>query len=168
MPISIALRFRRGAVPFVVTFVLVALLSIGVFAASAAAEEMSPCGKPTGHDPIAACNRLIKGNPKSVIAFVNRGNAYKDKGDLDHAISDYNEAIRLNPKYSLAFNNRGNGYRAKGEFDRAISDYNEAIRLDPKYAFAFNDRGNAYFDKKDLDRAIADTMRRSGLIRNTV
>jgi hypothetical protein len=30
---------------------------------------------------------------------VSRGNAYKDKGDVDHAISDYSEAIRLINQY---------------------------------------------------------------------
>ncbi len=82
--------------------------------------------------------------------------AYRDKGDNDRAIADYNEAIRLDPKYAIAYNNRGIAYRAKGDNDRAIADYSEAIRLDPKYAVAFNNRGIAYRAKGDHDRAIAD------------
>jgi tetratricopeptide (TPR) repeat protein len=135
--------------------IFVALMSVGCFAASAAVEEAGSCGKRTGDVAVTACGRLIKVTPK-VFALVSRGNAYKDKGDVDHAISDYSEAIRLNPKYALAFNNRGNAYRAKGELDRAISDYNEALRLDPEYGLAFYNRGNTYLAKNEEDRAIVD------------
>ena len=37
----------------------------------------------------------IRINPKYAKSFNNRGNVWKDKGDLDRAIADYNEAIRL-------------------------------------------------------------------------
>ena len=83
---------------------------------------------------------------------------WRDKGDRDRAIADFNEAIRLDPdpKDARAYNNRGLAWRNKGDLDRAIADYSEAIRLDPKYAFAYNNRGFAWRDKDDLDRAIAD------------
>ena len=90
--------------------------------------------------------------PSSIAA-----SAYRDKGDNDRAIADYNEAIRLDPKDATAYNNRGYRLSAnKGDNDRAIADYDEAIRLDPKYAMAFLGRGIAYRAKGDLDRAIAD------------
>ncbi len=94
--------------------------------------------------------------PNAALAFYNRGNAYREKGDYDDALREYNEAIRLNPNYADAFNNRGITYRAKRDYDRAIQDYDQAIRLDPKYAAAFNNRGNVYRDRKDYDRAIQD------------
>jgi hypothetical protein len=77
-----------------VTFILTTLMGIGFFGAFAAAEEVDPCGKSTGDVAIAACSRLININPRNVFALVSRGIAYKDKGDLDHAISDYSDAIR--------------------------------------------------------------------------
>ena len=36
-----------------------------------------------------------------MIAYNNRGRAYRDKGDNDRAIADYTEAIRINPKYAI-------------------------------------------------------------------
>jgi tetratricopeptide (TPR) repeat protein len=35
-------------------------------------------------------------------AYYSRGNAYYNHGNLDKAISDYNEAIRLDPNLALA------------------------------------------------------------------
>src|SRR5262245_25869065 len=65
----------------------------------------------------------IRLDPKSALAYNNRGSAYAVKGDFDRAIADYSEAIRLDPKYSLAYNNRGYAYRVKGYYDRAMADY---------------------------------------------
>ena len=64
-------------------------------------------------------------------AFNNRGVAYADEGDLNRAITDFNEAIRLDPEDAYAFNNRGNASYKKGEYDRAIADYEAALMLDP-------------------------------------
>ena len=44
---------------------------------------------------LADYNESIRINPKYAKAFNNRGNIWKDKGDLDRAIADYNEAIKL-------------------------------------------------------------------------
>src|ERR1700733_3327823 len=40
--------------------------------------------------------------PKTLaLAYNNRGLAYADKGDLDHAVADYGEAIELDPGLAL-------------------------------------------------------------------
>ena len=36
-------------------------------------------------------------------AYINRGNAKSDKGDLDGAIADYSQAIQLDPKDADAY-----------------------------------------------------------------
>src|SRR5215471_18166673 len=105
---------------------------------------------------IEAFSDAMRLDPKSALAFTNRGVAYERRGDMDRAIADFSEAIRLDPNYALASSNRGIAYARKGDNDRAIADYNEAIRLDPKNALAFADRGIAYGKKGDNDRAIAD------------
>src|SRR5215467_10136509 len=105
---------------------------------------------------IVAFSDAMRLDPKSALAFTNRGVAYERKGDMDRAIADFSEAIRLDPNYALASSNRGIAYGKKGDNDRAIADFNEAIRLDPKNALAFANRGIAYGKKGDNDRAIAD------------
>src|SRR5215471_16322385 len=105
---------------------------------------------------IAAFSDAMRLDPKSALAFTNRGVAYERKGDMDRAIADFSEAIRLDPNYALASSDRGIAYARKGDNDRAIADFNEAIRLDPKHVLAFANRGIAYGKKGDTDRAIAD------------
>jgi tetratricopeptide (TPR) repeat protein len=105
---------------------------------------------------IAAFSDAMRLDPKSALAFTNRGVVYERKGDMDRAIADFSEAIRLDPNYALASSNRGIAYARKGDNDRAIADFNEGIRLDPKNVLAFTNRGIAYGKKGDNDRAIAD------------
>ena len=107
---------------------------------------------------ISGCTTLIQSGRETqsnlAVAFDDRGNAYKAKGEIDRAIQDYDEAIRLKPDDAKAFLNRGTAYKAKGEIDRAIQDYDEAIRLEPYLTGAFLSRGNAYQVKGDYGRAI--------------
>src|ERR1700736_2539625 len=121
------------------SFATIDLILVAVFAMPAAANDQNTCAKASGDEAIAACSRVIGSGVKGADAsraFLNRGVEYVAKGDLDHAIADYDEAIRLDPKFVNAYYRRGNSYYSKGDYDRAIADYDEAIRLDPKYANA--------------------------------
>jgi lipoprotein NlpI len=79
---------------------------------------------------------------------LNRGNVYRAKGDLDHAIADYNEAIRLDPKSIYAYFNRGIANLYAGSLPKALADLKQSNALDTKYPYAAlwldiaNKRGN--------------------------
>ncbi len=127
---------------------------------AAADDDADICRKRTGADVVAACTRAI-GSGRYVGAglaalYLNRGVRYKENGDLDRALADYDEAIRMSPKAAVLYYGRGNVWGAKGDVDRAIADYDQALRLDPNYVWAYNNRGNLWSKKGDLDRAIAD------------
>ena len=64
-------------------------------------------------------------------AYINRGNAYGQKGASEKAIADFTEAIRLNPNYAAAYNNRGLAYGQNGASATAITDFTEPLRLNP-------------------------------------
>jgi tetratricopeptide (TPR) repeat protein len=112
---------------------------------------------------VKACTTIIQGKGETAknrgIAYLNRGLAWRVKGDNDRAIADYGEAIALNRSDAKAYSNRGNAFRSKGEYDRAISDYGDAVRLDPKFADGFYNRAIALRSKGDYDRALADLDR---------
>ncbi len=76
------------------------------------------------------------------------------RGDIDHALADFDAAVKLNPNDAIAINNRGLAHRNKGEAEAAVADFSAAIKLKPNYVNALDSRSTAYFDA--LDRAIAD------------
>lgn len=126
---KLALRFgKRGS--------LAALLFIGTLSA-AAANDVSVCN---GHgsdadQQIAACTRLIGSgrlNPRDLpAAYVQRGNAWQDKGDQERAIQDYSRAIQADPRFAGAYNNRAWAYHRAGQPDRGLPDADRAVQLAP-------------------------------------
>ena len=89
-------------------------------------------------------------------AYFNRGHAYGEKGEYDHAIADFTEVTCLRPNDAIAYTNRGIAYSRKGDYDHAFADFATAIRLDADNTDHYFKRGNAYLDKGNYDRAIAD------------
>ncbi len=88
--------------------------------------------------------------------YNNRGNAYRDKGEIDKAIKDYNMAIESDSHDAVPYNNRGVVYLNDGELDKAIRDFSKSIECDPEDANAYNNLGVAYFEKGDIDKAIKE------------
>jgi Tfp pilus assembly protein PilF len=101
-------------------------------------------------------NEAIRLQPDYAEAFINRGVARSEKGDLEGELRDYNEAIRLQPDNADAFINRSAAQQAKGDLEGALQDCNEAIRLKPNYAVAFFSRGITRKDQGDLEGALQD------------
>jgi tetratricopeptide (TPR) repeat protein len=91
--------------------------------------------------------------------FCLRGYKKDEEGDIDGAITDYNQAIKLNPNFAEAYNNRGIARRNKSDIDGAITDYNQAIKLNPNFAEAYNNRGNIHLLNAELDLALVDYTR---------
>jgi len=71
------------------------------------------------------------GRPAFAVAYALRGDAYKNKGEFDHAIVDFTKAIKLNPELVFAYNNRGHTYEMKGDKEQAIADFRKALAIDP-------------------------------------
>ena len=101
------------------------------------------------------CTPSIRLDPSYADAYGNRGNAYRDKRDLSHALADYNEALRMRPG-AIDYFNRGNAYYVSEDYDHAIADYTEAIGLDPTFARAYYNRGLAKRAKGDSAGGDAD------------
>src|ERR1700692_4552016 len=79
---------------------------------------------------IAKCTAVIeqtKVKKQKTDALVNRGKAYRAKGDSDSAIRDFDEATKIEPSNAEAFNSRGIAFRDRGESDRAIQDLEQPV-----------------------------------------
>ena len=98
----------------------------------------------------------VQRNPTNSRAYDRRGWARGVNGNLDGAISDFNEAIRLNPTDAMAYGLRGKAFSDKGELDKAVTDLTQAIRLNPKGALAHQNRGYISFKKGEWESALRD------------
>ncbi len=107
-------------------------------------------------DKVKYYSEAIRLNPKSSVAYYNRGWAHDELDDYTAAIKDYDEAIRLKPDDAGTYYNRGIAYRKLGEYTAAIKDYDEAIRFKPDYTEAYNNRGIAYRNLGEFTAAIED------------
>src|SRR6202795_2897 len=163
------LRRDRGRLPIAAILLLAALPARAqnpsaqdLSAQDLAAQERRCTGlwRATVEERVASCTTLIdSGRYQPVnlaILHDNRGMAFRAKGDLTNARSDFDQAIGLNQNYARAYTNRGSLALAQRDFDGAIADFNQAIKLDATDASLFMARGNAFDGKGDVDRAIVD------------
>jgi len=56
-----------------------------------------------------------------------RGDTYRYKGDLDHAIADYNEALKIEPDAISTFTGLGLAYEKAGDLARARENFKKAL-----------------------------------------
>jgi len=141
---------------------LVFALVLALSATRAGADMYGDCKQSADPDlRIRGCTQVIGGGKEETrknltAAYYNRGLAYWRKGEVDHAIADYDAAIALARHLAPAYYNRGIAYYSQGKLDHAITDFHKAIAFDPNYTPAYNNRGRAYEKMGDKEQAIAD------------
>ncbi len=96
------------------------------------------------------------------------GNKYYNQGNLEKALSCYNQAISLDDKNSIAFLNRANLFADLSSNDstfypKAISDYNQAAILDPSDAGIIYNRAVTHQENNKLEEALRDFDRATKL-----
>lgn len=101
--------------------VLVCALAGGCRAQSQLVIDDEQCEQNVASHPDIAlphCTALVESGQLSqenlALALILRGSAYRNMGDYDRAIQDFNAAIRIKPGIPNAFNNRGITYDYKG------------------------------------------------------
>jgi len=144
----------------------------GLSRQSSADEEAGPV--------IAELTRAIERDPGDFLAYANRGDAFRDMGNLERAIEDYTSAIecsqgrldylrtgriggaaplkdalRTSRETAFACFQRSCALSSIGEYDRAITDFTELIQATPKGEY-YLERALAYLKKQAYDSAIAD------------
>jgi len=97
--------------------------------------------------------------PETAQAWLERGMARMDQGDVQGAIDDYSEAIRRNPEFMVAHLNRGNAQLKRGALKAAIADYSVAIRIQPIHSYSWSNRGHARLRQGELKSAMVDFNR---------
>ena len=102
-----------------------AFMMTGAAAFGASRKDHDDCNAADPDRNIAGCTRIIADitEPKTTraIAYVGRGLAWQAKGDLDRAISDFDQAISLDRNDADAYYRRSQVFVEKGDLDHAIT-----------------------------------------------
>ena len=109
-------------------------------------------------------NKALKLSPTEIcLVYSMRGNAKRNLGDLDGAISDQNKALGFDPLYIDGYFNRSSAKLKKGDFIGAIDDYTKVIQINPNDSDAFFNR--AYVKNKvgDMKGACEDWKKAADL-----
>ncbi len=108
---------------------------------------------------IADLTRALEINPQLIWAYINRGVAWLDAGNLDRARQDLDRAIALDDQNELAWNNRAAVGLQANQPEQALRDATRALELEPRFPRALRNRGMAYVKLGRSGEAIADLSR---------
>lgn len=99
-------------------------------------------------------NRALACTVDNDTAHYNLGTARLQKGQIDEAITHYQQTLEANPAYADAHMNLGRALLQKGMTDEAITHYRQAIDLKPSYAQAHYNLAIVLAQKANWDEAI--------------
>jgi tetratricopeptide (TPR) repeat protein len=119
------------------------------------AERAACLNKDTPHAALIAARTVVieAGKDKSstlATMYFNRGDAYREKGDLDNAIKDLGESLNLDNKNAAAYVSRAAAYRSKSDLDNALADLDQAIKADPRNPSYYSTRSHVLYEKTRL------------------
>jgi tetratricopeptide (TPR) repeat protein len=108
------------------------------------------------HDEIAFFTSTLKYHPRNARLYLNLGNTYYEKKQIDKAIEQYQKAIDINKNYAVAYGNIGSACLNKGQVAKAEKYLKKAIGLKSNYPIAHYNLGIIYFNKRDNDKALKE------------
>jgi tetratricopeptide (TPR) repeat protein len=86
------------------------------------------------------------------------GNEATQKGEWEHAISEYNAALEIEPDNASVLTNLGVVYYNTGELELAIEQYEKAVEIAPKDADIHSNLGAALVQVNQLERALDEYL----------
>ncbi|KJJ85291.1 transmembrane and TPR repeat-containing protein 4 [Candidatus Omnitrophus magneticus] len=105
-------------------------------------------------DEISFFSSTLKYNPRNARLYLNLGNTFFEKGDIDNAIAQYKKAIGIHKDYAVAYGNIGSAYLNKNDVANAQEYLEQAIKLKFNYPIAHYNLGIIYYNKNKFSEAI--------------
>src|SRR5262245_31042496 len=90
----------------------------------------------------------------SAASYVDRGNSWMAKGEIERAIADYDLAITFDSRSASAWHNRGVARYRRGDLAGALDDLNHAVEADPQDLQVLLSRGAINTELGNLEAAI--------------
>lgn len=153
----------RGA--FRVGWFLSLSLSIFLATVGAVAQEL-PLSAETLHElragwerTIHETTRLIEQNPRDVMAYSRRGDAYFFSGRFEEALADYDRMVELEPSLDMSHWRRGIAYFYAGRYAEA------AAQFERYHTFDNVDRENGIWRYLSQVKAHGKEQARAGLLK---
>jgi len=103
---------------------------------------------------IIEIEKLIKDYPLVPLLFNVSGTFYNSNGQLEIAVTKFEQALTLNPDYAEAHYNLGVTLRELDKIEEAIKCYKNAIGIKNAYPNAHYNLGNALLSLEQYDSAI--------------
>ncbi|GAA4837283.1 tetratricopeptide repeat protein [Algivirga pacifica] len=89
-------------------------------------------------------------------AYINRGVAYAELGNLEEALEDYQQALVLNDTSKDALFNRAIAYFEVGKYQKSLEDLNKAEQVGLRTVNLYVNRGMARQQLGDTEGALLD------------
>jgi len=102
---------------------------------------------------IAAYTEAIKLDAKLKRAYVGRGVAYNELGEIRKALEDFTKAIELDPEDSYPYEQREKVYRKLGEHAKADADKEKAFALREKRRNQIRQDRKKWMESKNKGKA---------------
>jgi tetratricopeptide (TPR) repeat protein len=126
-------------------------------------EASKKIGEDIGKKLVKDCDIFIdlfvkenQNNNAKGVEYYRKGQEYLNEGELDKAISAFNEAIAFNSLIAEYFNMRGVAYFQKEDFYRAISDFYRAIEINPRIHISQHNLAYSKYQLGDYKLALVD------------
>jgi len=104
---------------------------------------------------ITLYERALKVTENNDLAHYNLGNALKDQGKMEEALTEYRETVRIKPSSADAHNNLGIILEMHfKKYDEAVYHYRQALQFDPNNSGTHFNFGIALAKKGELKEAI--------------
>lgn len=97
---------------------------------------------------------MVKNDPKDADARGLKASFALDRGEVDHAISEFQEVVAQKPDNFVARYDLGRAFASKGEYQEAVQQYKEALRIRPDYLRPRVALGEAQLQLGTFDQAL--------------
>lgn len=115
-------------------------------------------------DAISAYQQFLEKNPKAYKVHLNIGNCFKEKGELDKALEEYNKVLEGVEKEEedLSGNEiaarvlaaKGEAYLKKEDYGNAQKNFKNSIEIYPKNEVLAYNVGEIYFSNNKIEEAL--------------
>ncbi len=110
----------------------------------------------TDNEVIERNSAYIQLSPKSAWSYNERGISYRDLGQRQLALEDFNKSIEINNEQAFFYYCRGDLILDYGSPRKALIDFDIAVKLDPSNKLFLSGRADALQKLGKLSKSLAD------------